>query len=125
MAATGVHHTTGDGAPTNFATDLEPKSIVSDASKLTLNGDTPSVTEDSSPRALPKDATGICYSSEYNQIYDCSIFHCSFSYAEPFKLGAFSIDEHRPMKVIVIGAGFSGIIAGIRLTISLPTVPKL
>lgn len=31
-----------------------------------------------------------------------------------FKLGDFSIDEYRPMKVVVIGAGFSGIIAGIR-----------
>ena len=31
-----------------------------------------------------------------------------------FKLGEFSIDDYRPMKVVVIGAGFSGIIAGIR-----------
>ena len=31
-----------------------------------------------------------------------------------FRLGGFCIDEDRPMKVIVIGAGFSGIIAGIR-----------
>ena len=30
------------------------------------------------------------------------------------KLGDFSIDEYRPFKVIVIGAGFSGIAAGIR-----------
>ena len=33
---------------------------------------------------------------------------------ERFSLGEFSIDENRPIKVIVIGAGFSGIIAGIR-----------
>jgi hypothetical protein len=33
---------------------------------------------------------------------------------ERFSLGEFSIDEYRPIKVIVIGAGFSGIIAGIR-----------
>lgn len=32
----------------------------------------------------------------------------------PYPLGDFSIDEHRPIKVVVIGAGFSGIIAGIR-----------
>lgn len=32
----------------------------------------------------------------------------------PLKLGDFSIDEYRPIKVICIGAGFSGIIAGIR-----------
>lgn len=32
----------------------------------------------------------------------------------PFKLGHFSIDDYRPLKVVVIGAGFSGIIAGIR-----------
>lgn len=32
------------------------------------------------------------------------------------KLGDFSIDEHRPIKVVCIGAGFSGIIAGIRRT---------
>ncbi|KAI0940653.1 hypothetical protein AcW1_003794 [Taiwanofungus camphoratus] len=31
-----------------------------------------------------------------------------------FKLGSFAVDEHRPIKVVVIGAGFSGIIAGIR-----------
>ena len=31
-----------------------------------------------------------------------------------FKLGSASIDEYRTMKVVVIGAGFSGIIAGIR-----------
>ena len=31
-----------------------------------------------------------------------------------FTLGDFSIDEYRPIKVIVIGAGFSGILAGIR-----------
>ncbi|CCL98306.1 uncharacterized protein FIBRA_00300 [Fibroporia radiculosa] len=31
-----------------------------------------------------------------------------------FKLGGFSIDEYRPIRVVVIGAGFSGIIAGIR-----------
>lgn len=31
-----------------------------------------------------------------------------------FRLGDFSIDDCRPMKVVVIGAGFTGIIAGIR-----------
>ncbi|KAI0920001.1 hypothetical protein AcV5_001930 [Taiwanofungus camphoratus] len=31
-----------------------------------------------------------------------------------FQLGSFSIDEYKPLKVVVIGAGFSGIIAGIR-----------
>ena len=31
-----------------------------------------------------------------------------------FELGSFSIDEYRPIKVVVIGAGFSGILAGIR-----------
>lgn len=32
-----------------------------------------------------------------------------------YTLGDFCIDEHRPLKVIVIGAGFGGITAGIRL----------
>ena len=32
----------------------------------------------------------------------------------PFIPGDFSIDEYRPLKVIVVGAGFSGIAAGIR-----------
>ncbi|KAK1226783.1 hypothetical protein PQX77_010220 [Marasmius sp. AFHP31] len=32
-----------------------------------------------------------------------------------FPLGNFCIDEPRPMKVVVIGAGYSGIVAGIRL----------
>lgn len=33
---------------------------------------------------------------------------------DTFTLGNFAIDEYRPVKVIVIGAGFSGILAGIR-----------
>lgn len=32
----------------------------------------------------------------------------------PFTLGDFCIDDERPMKVVVIGAGYSGITAGIR-----------
>ena len=39
-----------------------------------------------------------------------------------FDLGDFSIDEYDPVKVIVIGAGFSGIIAGIRC-VSSPPIP--
>lgn len=31
-----------------------------------------------------------------------------------FSLGDWSIDEYKPMKIAVIGAGFSGILAGIR-----------
>ena len=34
--------------------------------------------------------------------------------AKRFKLGDFAVDEYRPIRVIVIGAGFSGILAGIR-----------
>lgn len=34
-----------------------------------------------------------------------------------FKLSSMSIDDDRPFKVVVIGAGFSGIIAGIRYTL--------
>lgn len=34
--------------------------------------------------------------------------------ASNFKLGNFAVDDRRPMKVVVIGAGFSGITAGIR-----------
>ncbi|KAI0315332.1 FAD/NAD-binding domain-containing protein [Amylostereum chailletii] len=34
--------------------------------------------------------------------------------ADAYRLGDFCIDEDRPMKVVCIGAGFSGIIAGIR-----------
>ncbi|KAH9925847.1 FAD/NAD-P-binding domain-containing protein [Epithele typhae] len=37
-------------------------------------------------------------------------------------LGEFSIDEYQPVKVIVIGAGFSGIIAGIRFPQKIPNV---
>ena len=33
---------------------------------------------------------------------------------DAFPLGEFSIDEHKPIKVVVIGAGFSGVIAGVR-----------
>ena len=33
---------------------------------------------------------------------------------EPFELGDFPIDDLRPMRVIAIGAGISGILAGIR-----------
>lgn len=38
-----------------------------------------------------------------------------------FKLGDPSIDEDRPFKVVVIGAGFSGVIAGIRYSVSFRT----
>jgi len=34
--------------------------------------------------------------------------------ASSFQAGDFAIDEYRPIKVICIGAGFSGITAGIR-----------
>lgn len=34
--------------------------------------------------------------------------------SRPFTLGNFSIDEYKPIKVVCIGAGVSGIIAGIR-----------
>ena len=33
---------------------------------------------------------------------------------ERFKLADFAVDEYKPVRVIVIGAGFSGILAGIR-----------
>lgn len=32
----------------------------------------------------------------------------------PFELGSFAIDDYKPMKVIAIGAGMSGILAAIR-----------
>ncbi|KAI0635260.1 hypothetical protein C8Q77DRAFT_1054047 [Trametes polyzona] len=41
---------------------------------------------------------------------------------EPYTLGDFCIDEYRPIKVIVIGAGFSGIAAGIRFPQKVPNV---
>ena len=34
----------------------------------------------------------------------------------------FSIDEYRPMKVVIIGAGFSGILAGIRFRQRIPNL---
>ncbi|THH13677.1 hypothetical protein EW146_g6564 [Bondarzewia mesenterica] len=36
------------------------------------------------------------------------------SVKESFRTGSFSIDEYRRMKVVCIGAGFSGVVAGIR-----------
>ncbi|KAI0737196.1 flavin-binding monooxygenase [Daedaleopsis nitida] len=42
--------------------------------------------------------------------------------ADTFKLGEFAIDEYRPIKVVVIGAGFSGILAGIRFPQKIPNV---
>ncbi len=44
------------------------------------------------------------------------------STSPPYVLGDFCIDEYRPVKVIVIGAGFSGITAGIRYASSLITL---
>ncbi|KAI0644817.1 FAD/NAD-P-binding domain-containing protein [Trametes meyenii] len=40
----------------------------------------------------------------------------------PYALGDFCIDEYRPVKVIVIGAGFSGITAGVRFPQKIPGV---
>ena len=41
---------------------------------------------------------------------------------EPFELGDFAIDGLRPFKVVVVGAGFSGIAAGIRFLQHIPNV---
>ncbi|EIW55631.1 FAD/NAD-P-binding domain-containing protein [Trametes versicolor FP-101664 SS1] len=46
----------------------------------------------------------------------------SASSPPPYVLGDFCIDEYRPVKVIVIGAGFSGITAGIRFPQKVPNV---
>ncbi|KAI0364846.1 FAD/NAD-P-binding domain-containing protein [Pilatotrama ljubarskyi] len=40
----------------------------------------------------------------------------------PYSLGDFCIDEYKPIKVIVIGAGFSGITAGVRFPQKIPGV---
>lgn len=40
----------------------------------------------------------------------------------PFSLGAFAIDEYNPIKVVVIGAGFSGIAAAIRFPQRVPNL---
>ena len=42
-----------------------------------------------------------------------------------FELGDFSIDEYRPVRVVVIGAGFSGILAGIRCVAQYSSVLRL
>ncbi|KAF8498886.1 FAD/NAD(P)-binding domain-containing protein [Gautieria morchelliformis] len=39
-----------------------------------------------------------------------------------FELGRFAIDELRPLRVVVIGAGYSGIIAGLRVPQRIPNV---
>ncbi|KAJ3994963.1 hypothetical protein F5050DRAFT_1896161 [Lentinula boryana] len=40
--------------------------------------------------------------------------HATYSPESQYKLPSFCIDEARPMKVVVVGAGYSGIVAGIR-----------
>ncbi|RPD76724.1 FAD/NAD-P-binding domain-containing protein [Lentinus tigrinus ALCF2SS1-7] len=40
----------------------------------------------------------------------------------PFALGDFAIDEYRPIRVAVIGAGISGIVAGVRFPQKVPNV---
>lgn len=40
--------------------------------------------------------------------------------SQTFNLGDFAIDEYKPIKVVVIGAGFSGILAGIRYVYGIP-----
>ena len=42
-----------------------------------------------------------------------------------FRLGDFSIDEYKPIKVVCIGAGFSGILAGIRRVFLVTSIPNL
>ena len=37
-----------------------------------------------------------------------------FAGSRSCKLGEFAIDEHRPIKIVCVGAGFSGIVAAIR-----------
>ena len=42
-----------------------------------------------------------------------------------FQLGSSPIDDARPMRVVAIGAGFSGIIASIRYGVGSPSVTKI
>ncbi|KAJ7728265.1 FAD/NAD-P-binding domain-containing protein [Mycena maculata] len=41
---------------------------------------------------------------------------------EPYSTGEFSVDDYRPIKVICIGAGFSGILSAIRLQQKVPNL---
>ncbi|KAL7277473.1 hypothetical protein ACG7TL_008394 [Trametes sanguinea] len=44
------------------------------------------------------------------------------SEARPYTLGDYCIDEYRPIRVVVVGAGFSGITAGVRFQQKIPNV---
>ncbi|KAF8149231.1 FAD/NAD-P-binding domain-containing protein [Mycena galopus ATCC 62051] len=46
----------------------------------------------------------------------------SASVKEPYSIGEFSIDDYRPIKVICIGAGFSGILCAIRFQQKVPNL---
>lgn len=62
-------------------------------------------------------ATGVHYLSEAGQtpVANNVTAPSHDTPTQQFKLGGFAIDEYRPLRIIVIGAGYSGIIAGIRL----------
>ncbi|KAJ3856781.1 hypothetical protein EV368DRAFT_61384 [Lentinula lateritia] len=53
-------------------------------------------------------------SSSMNRTSEGLNRHTTYSPKNRYKLPSFCIDEARPMKVVIIGAGYSGIVAGIR-----------
>lgn len=97
--------TPGDGSKTldDTISRAEPLSTVSPLSPGSLSG---SVTPSSGDEALPSPRHGLGIQQ-------------STAKRTGFKLGAMSIDEDRPFKVVVIGAGFSGILAAIRFVSNL------
>jgi hypothetical protein len=70
----------------------------------------PPVTAMATPPAVPQaTSNGIVPNGhKLNQHSPISAADSHNSCSEAFKLGNFSVDEARPMKVVVIGAGFSG-----------------
>lgn len=100
--------------------DLASRLTRRDSNKIDVNV---SVFSDSATRSLPSPASSDGLLSPLTPEDGAevpSILAAELKGKDPgvtrgrFKLGPSSIDEDRPFKVVVIGAGYSGIIAGIR-----------
>ncbi|KAL5536604.1 hypothetical protein ACEPAF_427 [Sanghuangporus sanghuang] len=80
--------------------------LASPASPLTTSSDS------ATSLATPPDGNGVSVTEEHDKLVPD--VKATSRIDTGFKLGTQSIDEPRPLKIVVIGAGFSGITAGIR-----------
>ena len=109
--ATGIHHIIGDRRPSTVDTKLED-----DAARRHLPGtNSPLISPLTSSSASTESnsfSNGGDGSDNVEAMHSNGIVQDATT--STFQLSNNCIDDARPMRIVVIGAGYSGIIAGIR-----------